>query len=167
MGLIFILASTAIFSQEPQERTQDRTADRAELYQLMQERQKKFDAYSASLKKRSGIFGGKTKVDMQRSNKVLTDIIESDNKIMSVLNRVVDFKTYEKVNMNYELLSCNERVSNLQRAVDALNTQVSKLTSANTDLEKRAGNLKFLSTTFGIIVLALLIFIVIRRLFFS
>ena len=164
LGLTFLWSATAVLSQDkPEERTQDRTADRAQLHELLQERQKKFGSYTASLKKRSGIFGGKTKVDLQRSNKVLMDIIDTDNRMISVLNRVVDFKTYEKVNMNYELLSCNERVENLQRAVDALNTHVSKLTSSNTALEKRTGNLKFLTTTFGILVLGLLIFIAVRR----
>ena len=155
--LAFLVSATTVLPQ-------DRTADRAELQKLLMERQKKFDAYSESLKKRSGFFGGKSKQDIQRSNEVLRDIIESDNKIISVLNRVVDFKVYEKVNMNYELLSCNERVSNLQHGVEALNNQVSKLASANASLEKKTGSLKFLATAFGILVLALLVLITRKKL---
>lgn len=163
LGLTFLLSATTVVPQDrARERTQDRTADRAELHQLLMERQKKFDAYTTSLKKRSGIFGGKTKVDMQRSNEVLTDIIESDNKIISVLNRVVNFKTYEKVNMNYELLSCNERVGNLQRAVDVLNKQVNSLTSSNEAVQKKAGNYKLLASFFGILLLVLLVFFIRR-----
>lgn len=162
LGLILLVSVTGAL---PQEKTQNRTADREELHKLLQERKKKFDSYSESLKKRSGIFGGKTKTDMQRSNNVLIDIIESDNKIISVLNRVVDFKTYEKVNMNYDLLSCNERVENLQHAVAALNKQMNILSSSNASLEKRAHNLKSLSTAFGILILLLLLFIVLRRFF--
>src|SRR6478736_3298015 len=94
MMLAFLMSAATALSQQ---KTQDRTADRAELQKLLEERQKKFSAYSESLRKRSGFFGGKSKADIQRSNEVLRDIIESDNKIMSVLNRVVDFKTYEKV----------------------------------------------------------------------
>jgi len=157
LGLIFLLsASTAL--------PQDRTADREELHKLLQERQKKFDMYSASLKKRSGIFGGKTKVDMQRSNEVLRDIIETDNRMISVLNRVVDFKVYEKVTMNYDLLSCNERVANLQNAVEMLNNRMSKLASSNATLEKKTGNLKLLATAFGILVIALLVLITRKKL---
>jgi hypothetical protein len=161
LGLTFLLSITTVFSQDvTQERTaQDRTADRAELQKLLMERQKKFDAYSASLKKRSGFFGGKSKQDIQRSNEVLRDIIESDNKIMSVLNRVVDFKVYEKVNMNYDLLSCNERVSNLQGAVEILNNRISKMTLSNVMLEKQTGNLKLLASVFGILILVLLVLI--------
>lgn len=155
--LAFLTSATTALSQ-------GRTADREELHKLLELRKKKFDAYSESLKKRSGFFGGKSKMDIQRSNEVLMDIIESDNKMISVLNRVVDFKTYEKVNMNYELLSCNERVGNLQRAVDALNKQVSTLSSSNAALEKKTGSLKLLASAFGILVLALLILVMRRRL---
>ncbi len=152
LALTFSLSATTVLPQ-------DRTADREELHKLLDERKKKFDAYSASLKKRSGFFGGKSKQDIQRSNEVLRDIIESDNRIISVLNRVVDFKVYEKVNMNYELLSCNERVENLQSAVDALNKRVSTLTSTNDVLKKNTGNLKLLATAFGLVVIGLLVFI--------
>ena len=155
--LTLLLSAVTVLSQE--RTTQDRTADRAELQKRLEERQKKFDAYSESLKKRSGFFGGKSKADIQHSNAVLRDIIETDNQIIKVLNRVVDFRTYEKVNMNYDLLSCNERVTNLQNAVEMLNNRVSKLASSNAELDKKAGNFKFLSTVFGILVLGLVIFI--------
>lgn len=159
--LAFLMSAEIVLSQE---RTpQDRTADRAELQKLLEERQKKFNAYSESLKKHSGFFGGKTKADMQRSNGVLRDIIETDNRMISVLNRVVDFRTFEKVNMNYDLLSCNERVENLQRAVDALNKRVTTFASDNEDLKKKAGTLRVLSTVFGIFVLVLLVFIARRN----
>jgi hypothetical protein len=164
MKKIFLLMLTFLMSAGAA-LPQDRTADREELHKLLEERQKKFDAYSTSLRKRSGFFGGKTKADMQRSNAVLKDIIETDNRMISVLNRVVDFKVYEKVTMNYDLLSCNERVENLQRGVEMLNKQMSNLAASNATLKKQTGSLKFLSTAFGIIVLGLLIFIGIRRRF--
>src|SRR5262249_775490 len=122
-----------------------------------------FNAYSSSLDKRSGFFGGKTKTDIQHSNEVLTDIIETDNRMISLLNRVVDFKVYEKVTMNYDLLSCNERVTNLQNAVQMLNNRVGKLASSNAALEKNAGNLKLLATAFGILVLVMLVLVMRKR----
>jgi cell division protein FtsB len=167
MKKIFLFILALFMSAEtvlPQEKTaQDRTADRAELQKLLEERQKKFNTYSESLKKRSGFFGGKSKGDIQHSNEVLRDIIETDNRMISVLNRVVDFKTYEKVNMNYDLLSCNERVENLQRAVDVLNNRVTTFASSNDDLKKKAGTLKTLSTILGILVLVMLVFMARRN----
>jgi hypothetical protein len=162
--LTFLMSAGIILSQD--RTAQDRSADRAELQKRLEERQKKFDAYSESLKKRSGFFGGKSKADIQHSNAVLRDIIETDNKIISVLNRVVDFRTYEKVNMNYDLLSCNERVTNLQNAVEMLNNRASKLAASNATLKKRAGNFKLLATAFGILVLVLL-FLMTRKKFMS
>ena len=161
LGLIFLLPAIVVL---PQERTPNRTADRAELQKLLEERKKKFDSYSESLKKRSGFFGGKSKADIQRSNEVLRDIIETDNRMISVLNRVVDFKTYEKVNMNYDLLSCNERVENLQRAVDVLNKRVTTFASSNEELKNKSGTLKLLASAFGILVLVLLVLITRKKL---
>jgi len=155
--LLFFLSTIQLYAQ-------DRTADRQELMNLLQERKQKFDAYSASLEKRSGIFGGKTKKDMQRSNEVLTEIVRTDNRIISTLNRVADFKTFEKVNMNYDLMQCNERVQNLQNATDAMRKQVDALTILNTALKNKSDNLLKVVYVLSILLVLSGIFIVLKRL---
>lgn len=141
---------------------QDRTAGRQELQNLLNERKEKFDAYTNSLEKRSGIFGGKSKADVQRSNEVLIDIVKTDNKIISTLNRVSDFRTFEKVNMNYDLIKCNEQLSNLRNAVDTLNKQLIVLTAANASLKNKSGGFQWL--IYGLLsAIAVLVILLYRK----
>lgn len=99
-------------------------ADGEILYQLIEQRKTTFNSYANSIEKRSGIFGNKTKKDMQQSNVVLMRIVEIDNKIISVLNRTVDFRTYEKLNLGYDSQQHRERVNTLLKSVYVLQKQV-------------------------------------------
>ncbi|MBK7854869.1 MAG: hypothetical protein IPJ79_08155 [Bacteroidetes bacterium] len=99
------------------------------------EREQKFKSYSESLLERNGIFGGKTKKDVLRSNEILKDLVKNDNQIINVLNRVVDFRNYEKfqwftINWNIE-----QRLDNLLRATDTLSKQVTALKQQNNKLQ--------------------------------
>lgn len=126
---------------------------RTELKDLLKLRKEKFEAYSLSLEQRSGIFGNKTKGDIKQSNRVLIDIVRSDNHIIQVLNRVLDFRTYEKVNMNYDLNENARQVNNLMQASDTLSKQVITLKKEKEKLEKENSKL-------SILVYALLAFVV-------
>src|SRR5258707_608389 len=88
--------------------------ERKDLHDLLEMRRNRFDAYSHSLEKKSGFFGNKTKKDMQHSIEVLAAIVETDNRIISSLNHVIDFRNYQKVNTNYDRFQNEERLSNLQ-----------------------------------------------------
>lgn len=114
---------------------------RTELKELLRYRREKFDAYSQSLEQRSGIFGNKTKKDIRESNTVLINIVRTDNHIIQVLNRVLDFRTFEKVNMNYDLNQNKRQADMLIQATDTLSKQVTALTKSNVTLAKRNRNL--------------------------
>lgn len=114
---------------------------RTGLKELLRDRREKFDAYSQSLEQRSGIFGNKTKKDIRESNTVLINIVRTDNHIIQVLNRVLDFRTYEKVNMNYDLNQNKRQANKLLQATDTLSKQVSALTKSNVSLAKSNRNL--------------------------
>ncbi len=118
--------------------------DRKDLHDLIDLRREKFDSYSRSIEKKSGFFGNKTKKDIQHSNDVLTEIVETDNRIIGLLNRVVDFKSYEKVNRNYDLLQNDERLNNLRQATDTLTKQVDTLVITNASLKSKTKKLQWL-----------------------
>lgn len=101
--------------------------ERQELQKLLELRKQKFDAYAVSIEKRSGIFGNKTKRDMQLSNDVLTEIVKTDNHIIDVLNNTIDFKNFEKTNLNYNVQTNSDRVNELLHSVDTLQKQVKAL----------------------------------------
>ena len=154
-SFLFYLITMQLFAQ-------DRTADRQELQNLLAERKEKFDAYASSLEKRSGIFGGKTKNDIQRSIEVLTEIVRTDNRIISTLNRVSDFKTFEKVNMNYDLIKCNEQLDEFRNAVETLNKQLNVVTALNASLKNKSYGFQWL--TFGLLsLLGILLILFLRR----
>jgi hypothetical protein len=127
--------------------------NRKDLQDLLEIRRKKFEAYSNSLEKKSGFFGNKTKKDVQHSHDVLSEIVETDNRIISSLNHVIDFRNFEKVNSNYDMLANDERLSTLQRANDTLTSRADAFAFSNTILKNKIRMLNWLvySTSFVII----------------
>ncbi|MEO8151062.1 MAG: hypothetical protein ABI723_25740 [Bacteroidia bacterium] len=137
---------------------QNTSNNRKELYDLLYERKQKFDSYSVSLEKRSGIFGNKTKSDIKRSNEVLIEIVKTDNRIISALNRVADFKDFEKVNLTYDAGARNDQLNNLLQATDTLAKQVDLLSASNKQLEIKNQQITWL-LYFTSILLSIILFI--------
>ena len=104
---------------------------REELRELLKQRKILFDEYSESVAKKSGIFGNKTKTDLKESQAKLEEIIKADNKIMSSLNRTLDFRTFEKQNLSYDASSLEDRIRNVNILNDTLNKKVLSLTEEN------------------------------------
>lgn len=123
---------------------QDKIKDRADLKELLNAREQKFGSYAESLEKKSGFFGNKTKRDVAHTNEVLIEIVKTDNKIIGLLYRVVDFKNYEKINLNYDLHDRSDQMENLLNATDTLSKQVKSLTSINKDLTRKSQKLQWL-----------------------
>jgi hypothetical protein len=134
--------------------------DRDDLKQLLKERIDKFSSYTESLDKRSGFFGNKTKKDISHSNEVLIEIVKTDNKIISLLNRVVDFKNYEKINMNYDLQHSDDRMENLLHATDTLSSQVTLLKATNKTLGIKVQKLQWI---IALLTIALIVIVVLYR----
>src|SRR4051812_15259942 len=86
---------------------------RADLSALLKQRNELFNAYSASLSRKSGFFGNQTKNDIRESQDKLKEIVEIDNRIMSTLNRTLDYRNFEKTNMTYDVSSYVTRIQNL------------------------------------------------------
>ena len=153
--LIFMMTATSVAAQT-------NILERKRLFELLEERRQKFEAYSTSIEKRSGIFGNKTKKDMLISNEVLTEIVRTDNNIISVLNRAVDFKNYEKVSLSQEVGENTQQMENLLHATDTLEKQLAKLTTDQLVLKREAQWLKIVNRTLIFAVL-LMIFLVVRK----
>ena len=134
---------------------------RKELQQLLQARQEKFASYSKSLEQRSGIFGNKTKNDIKESNQVLINLVKTDNHIIEVLNRVVDFRNYEKVTMNYDIIENKHHLKNLLQATDTLSKQVTVLTDSNSKLKSK--NKKIMGLVYFLSFILILLFLKYRR----
>jgi hypothetical protein len=118
--IIFLVLSTSAFAQTEMQ-------DRMNLQNLLAERAKNFSAFTSSIQKRSGIFGNKTKGDLQKSNDILIDIVTLDNDIMDALHRSLSYKTFEKTTDNYSSRDCEMKLKQSMQVTDTLMKQITVL----------------------------------------
>src|SRR4051812_42022945 len=101
---IVLITSILLIIQVSYVKADNQTAvARKELFDLLTQRETVFSQYNERMKKKSGIFGFRTKNDMRESHEKLSEIIEIDNKIINSLNRVIDYRNYEKSTMTYDV----------------------------------------------------------------
>jgi hypothetical protein len=138
---IFVFISAPCFSQP-----QPDLIEKVHLKELLDQRKERFSDYFNSIEKKSGIFGNKTKKDLTRSNDVLRDIVRTDNEIISVLNRALDYKSFEKTGFNYEKLEQDRRVTDLKNATDTLTKQLEFSSKEIVKIKKQSGFWKTIAT---------------------
>ncbi len=103
--------------------------NRMNLQNLLAERAKNFSVYASSIQKRSGIFGNKSKNDLEKSNEVLIDIVTLDNEIMDALNESLNYKTFERTTDNYSARDCEMKLQQSMMVTDTLMKQINLLES--------------------------------------
>lgn len=130
----------------------DRSEARKELYDLLENRQKLFDDYNQSLKKKSGFFGNRTKNDMRQSHATLQDIVEIDNHIMHSLERVIDRKNYEKTSMTFDASTYQDKINNLTNV-----NEVTLKQNESLSVEKKQLNTQVIKMKFYFIILFFII----------
>lgn len=110
----FIIFFNQAFSQSQKD------SDREKMNELLKQRQEQFGSYSESIEKHSGIFGNKTKRDIKYSNEILTDIVRLDNKIMELLNRKLDYRTFETTSYSFDKKEYETKFQNIMQANEKL-----------------------------------------------
>jgi hypothetical protein len=143
---------------------QDSLGDISELQKLLKDRKDRFEEYATSADKRSGIFGTKTKKDLEKSREILLEIVKTDNNIFNELNHVIVKRGMTKADYSYDQITDKQTIDRLAQAVDTLNKQLIVAKEINTSLQKKAGVQKvvfFLLIT--AIVLLLLLVLMTRR----
>ena len=98
---------------------------------LVKERTEMFNGYTASLAKKSGIFGNRTKNDIRESQDKLMEIVQMDNKIMNMLNRRLGFRNFEKQSMSDDILTVQQKLINLNIVNDTLTQKLSAYEAEN------------------------------------
>lgn len=106
---------------------------RKKVNQLLADRSSKFGQYDQSLNSRTGIFGLKTKKDMQRSIDVLTEIVKTDNNIFIELKTLLDYKDLEKTEAQDKYQETESSKINFMTTITKLQQQNDKIKA---DLEK-------------------------------
>lgn len=107
---------------------------RQKVNELLQQRSARFGQYEESLMQRTGIFGLKTRKDMQASIDILKEIVLTDNHIFRETKQLVDFKDFEKEMIARQAREFDSRIngyiatiSKLQKEQVALREQVEAL----------------------------------------
>jgi ABC-type phosphate transport system auxiliary subunit len=108
--------------------------DKEQIAKILKERKDRFSGYMNSLQNKSGFFGGKTKKDLMESQKILVEIVRLDNRLISILNRQLDYKTFEKTEMNYQSLKESESQDQLVRSLATKNRELLILQDDNNNL---------------------------------
>lgn len=128
----FIIIQLFVFCQlSAQTDTSAYQTQRAKVNRLLAERSSRFGQYDTSLGKRSGIFGMKTKRDMQASNNILRQIVLTDNDIFSELKILLDYKDFEKKQVQ-------EKAETIESRIDRYQTTITRLQQNNENLKIEA-----------------------------
>lgn len=129
---------------------------------LLQKRSERFGEFDASLQSRTGIFGLKTKKDMQASIDILKEIVATDNYIFKETKALLDFKDIEKQAIASQATESGERItgyintiSKLQKNQDALGREINIL--------KKQRNIYLNLLLFAAIALIIFIFLLVKR----
>lgn len=135
---------------------------RERVNKLLGQRSERFGAFDASLQSRTGIFGLKTKKDMQASIDILKEIVLTDNYIFKETKALLDYKDIEKKTVESQASESSERItgyiqtiSKLQRKQDSLNQEMLVL--------KNRSNIYLNLLLFAILGLVIMTFILIKR----
>lgn len=123
----------------------DYELQRQKVNRLLDERTARFGHFDESLKKRTGIFGLKTKRDMQASLDILHEIVLTDNEIfretrhlLSYKDQMLDYKEFEKeriaklaADYDQRINSYISTISKLQQEQERMRAEIDKLRTRN------------------------------------
>jgi len=117
--------------------SQDSLGNLKELKQLLMQRKDQFDTYAKQADERSGIFGNKTKKDLEKSREILLQIVKIDNSIMDELNRAITNRGMAKADYSTDQLQYTTTIQQLTLAADTLEKQLNIATEAKASLQKK------------------------------
>ncbi len=144
---------------------QDSLGNITELKKLLQERKDRFSQYSAAAEMKSGIFGNKTKKDLEHSRDILIEIVKTDNHLLTELDKAIEKRGIAKADYSFDEVAYKQTIENLANATDTLNIQLAAVKDLNIKLNSSLDREKWLRYTLLSIIglLAAFLFILFRR----
>ncbi len=126
----------AVAAQSSTSDTSGYEAQRQKVNELLQQRSARFGKFDESLKKRTGIFGLKTKKDMQASIDILKQIVLTDNDIFRETKILLDYKDFEKSQIALRANEFDGRINGYIKTISKLQREQERLTAEINALEK-------------------------------
>lgn len=111
-------------------------SQRQKVNQLLTQRSARFGQFEESLQKRTGIFGLKTKRDMQASIDILKEIVLTDNNIFRETKLLLDYKEFEKGEVEKQALEFDRRINGYIATISKLQKEQAQLRAEIAALEE-------------------------------
>lgn len=102
-------------------------AQRNKVNELLTQRSARFGDFNESLQQRTGIFGLKTKRDMQASIDILKQIVLTDNEIFRETKQLLDFKDFEKTQIAEQATEFDSRINAYIKTISKLQQEQQQL----------------------------------------
>ncbi|WP_257666111.1 hypothetical protein [Parapedobacter tibetensis] len=135
---ILTFSFTGSFAQQETQDTSSYESQRQKVNELLVQRSARFGQFDESLKQRTGIFGLKTKKDMQASIDILKQIVLTDNDIFRETKLLLDYKDFEKSQIVEQASEFDGRIngyiktiSKLQREQEQRRQEIQSLQNTN------------------------------------
>ncbi len=153
---ILILLFTNTFAQ-------DSLSTIGELQKLLKDRRERFQSYATSADQRSGIFGNKTKKDLEESREILLDIVKTDDHILTKLNEAISTRGMAKSDYSVDVMNYTQTIDRLAAAADTLNKQLIDVRESNSSLQQKAGMQQWMIYALSAAVVILLLVVLFRK----
>ena len=140
--------------------TADYEAQRQKVNALLNERSQRFGQFDESLQKRTGIFGLKTKKDMQASIDILKQVVQMDNAIFQETKALLDFKDFEKSQISEKAMEFDGRIDGYIKTISKLQREHERMSEEINALDRTNRFYQGVTLLLGLIVMVLgLVFI--------
>lgn len=155
--LLLLLPASTLMAQNDLVDSLNYELQRQKVNGLLDQRTARFGHFDESLRKRTGIFGLKTKKDMQASIDILQTIVETDNaifvetkKLIDFKDQMLDFKEFEKERVEELAREYDQRINGYISTISKLQQEQDRLRSEIRELRNRK------NTSTGLVFLFLL-----------
>lgn len=136
---------------------------RQRVNELLNQRSARFGQFDESLQKRTGIFGLKTKKDMQASIDILKQIVLTDNDIFRETKLLLDYKDFEKSQVEQQASEFDGRINGYIKTISKLQQGQERLRQEVDSLQKTNRFYVGILTIFGLSIVGLVIYLLWRR----
>ncbi len=161
-----LLASSFVSTSVSQEIASDTLGyenQRQKVNTLLTERSARFGQFDESLQKRTGIFGLKTKKDMQASIDILKQIVLMDNAIFKETKALLDYKDFEKTQVVQRASEFDGRINGYIKTISKLQRERERVDSEMEALEKVNQLYKGVVILFGLALIGVVAFFALKR----
>ncbi|TKB97742.1 hypothetical protein [Pedobacter cryophilus] len=131
---------------------------RNKINEMLNARTQKFGQYDQSLVQKTGIFGLKTKRDMQNSINILTEIIETDNAILKETKTLLDFKNYQQERVESKSKESETRSLSYMYTINKLQTENEKKNAQLSEYKKDKKFYQIISYALGLAIISFALF---------